>query len=61
MDSILAFHKALADEGTVATIGVEGLVVVRTGDAVLVVPRERSQEVRKLIEALDSRGRDDLR
>jgi mannose-1-phosphate guanylyltransferase len=50
-----------AEEGTVAVIGVEGLVVVKTGDAVLVVPRERSQEVRKVIEQLVENGRDDLR
>lgn len=50
-----------AEEGTVAVIGVEDLVIVRTGDAVLVVPRQRSQEVRKLIDLLVEQGRDDLR
>lgn len=49
-----------ADHGTVAVVGVDGLVVVRTGDAVLVVPRERSQDVRLLVERLREQGRDDL-
>jgi mannose-1-phosphate guanylyltransferase len=46
--------------GVVAVLGVSGLVVVRTGDAVLVVPKERSQEVRRLVAALADGGRDDL-
>ena len=34
-----------ADQGTIAVLGVEDLVVVRTGDAVLVCRKSRSQEV----------------
>jgi mannose-1-phosphate guanylyltransferase len=49
-----------ADQGTIAVLGVEGLVVVRTGDAVLVMPKARSQEVRKLVAELAARGRGDL-
>ena len=49
-----------ADEGTVAAVGVDGLAVVRTGDAVLVVPRERAQDVREIVERLGARGRLDL-
>jgi len=49
-----------ADEGTVAVVGVEGLVVVRTGDSVLVMPRERSQDVRRVVERLRSEKREDL-
>ncbi len=37
---------------TVALVGVSDLVVVATGDTVLVVPRERAQEVRELAEAV---------
>jgi mannose-1-phosphate guanylyltransferase len=40
------------DGGTVALVGVSDLVVVRVGDSVLVCPRERSQEVRRVVEAL---------
>jgi mannose-1-phosphate guanylyltransferase len=49
-----------SEGGTIAVLGVEGLVVVRTADAVLVVPKERAQEVRKLIAAISERGRQDL-
>lgn len=49
-----------ADEGAVAVIGVQGLAVVRTGDSVLVVPRERAQDVREVVERLVARGRLDL-
>lgn len=49
-----------ADSGTIAAVGVSGLVVVRTEDAVLVLPRERSQEVREIVEALAAAGREDL-
>jgi mannose-1-phosphate guanylyltransferase len=46
--------------GVVAVLGVSGLVVVRTGDAVLVCPKERSQEVRRLVAELAARGRAEL-
>lgn len=49
-----------SDAGTIAVLGVRDLVVVRTGDAVLVMPKERSQEVRKIVAALTARGREDL-
>ncbi len=49
-----------AEEGTITVVGVEGLVVVRTGDAVLVLPKERSQDVRKIVAELNERKRGDL-
>lgn len=49
-----------ADEGTVAVLGVSGLVVVRTGDSVLVIPKERSQDVRRIVDELGATGRQDL-
>ncbi len=49
-----------ADQGTIAALGVSGLVVVRTGDVVLVVPKERAQEVKALVDELARRGRDEL-
>ncbi len=49
-----------AEAGTVAVLGVSDLIVVRTDDAVLVTTRRRSQEVKRLVEELESRGRDDL-
>ena len=50
----------VAERGTIAVLGVSGLAVVRTGDAVLVLPRERAQEVRKIVERLEAAGRADL-
>jgi mannose-1-phosphate guanylyltransferase len=49
-----------ADQGTIAVLGIEDLVVVRTGDAVLVMPKSRSQEVRRLVAELAARDRKDL-
>jgi mannose-1-phosphate guanylyltransferase len=39
-----------------ALVGVKDLVVVDTDDAVLVIPRERAQDVRAVVEALEKRG-----
>lgn len=55
-----AANLLYADAGTIAVVGVEGLVVVRTADAVLVVPQERSQEVRRVVDALRRQGRGEL-
>lgn len=50
-------NYAWAPEGKlVALIGVEDLVVVDSGDALLVVPRERAQDVREIVAALRERG-----
>lgn len=49
-----------AEDGLVAVLGVEGLAVIQSGNAVLVVPKERSQEVRRIVEELRRRGSDDL-
>jgi mannose-1-phosphate guanylyltransferase len=48
-----------AEEGVVAALGVKDLVIVRTRDATLVVPKERAQEVRALVQRLG--GRDEWR
>jgi mannose-1-phosphate guanylyltransferase len=39
-----------------AIVGVSDLVVVETDDAVLVIPRERAQDVRAVVDALAARG-----
>jgi mannose-1-phosphate guanylyltransferase len=41
----------------VAAVGVEDLVIVATTDALLVVPRKRSQEVKRIVDALAERER----
>jgi mannose-1-phosphate guanylyltransferase len=45
---------------TVALLGVQDLVVVETAEALLICPRERSQEVKKIVERLTQEGREDL-
>jgi mannose-1-phosphate guanylyltransferase len=39
-----------------ALVGVSDLVVVETDDAVLIIPRERAQDVRAVVQALKTRG-----
>jgi mannose-1-phosphate guanylyltransferase len=47
----------LASEGPlIVTIGIEDLIVVATGDAVLVAPRGKSQQVKEAVDALKARG-----
>ena len=43
----------------VAAIGVENLVIVATGDAVLGVPGNRAQEVKDVVETLKAKGLDE--
>jgi mannose-1-phosphate guanylyltransferase len=44
----------------VATIGLNDLVVIETDDVLLICPKERDQDVRKLVELLEREGRQDL-
>jgi mannose-1-phosphate guanylyltransferase len=46
-----------SDGPLVAAIGIEDLVVIATGDAVLIVPRAQSQRVKDAVEALKDKGR----
>ncbi|MBN1257792.1 MAG: mannose-1-phosphate guanylyltransferase, partial [Planctomycetes bacterium] len=41
----------------VALVGVDDLVVVDSGDAVLVCPKDRAQDVRAVVDALKAQGR----
>jgi len=50
----------LAEDGHVAVLGVEGLVVVRTGDTVLVMPKTRAQDVRQVVDTVAAEGRSEL-
>ena len=44
----------------VAVVGLDDVVVVDAGDAVLVCRRDRAQDVRKAVEELTRRGRDEV-
>jgi mannose-1-phosphate guanylyltransferase/mannose-6-phosphate isomerase len=48
-----------AGERLIATIGLKDMVVVDTRDATLVTPKERAQEVRKVVEVLRRTGREE--
>lgn len=43
-----------------AVVGLDGVVAVDAGDAILVVRRDRAQDVRKAVEELRRRGREDV-
>ncbi|MGZ6142965.1 MAG: mannose-1-phosphate guanylyltransferase [Myxococcales bacterium] len=43
----------------VAAVGLSGLCIVDAGDALLVVPRDRAQDVRAVVDALKAQGRGD--
>jgi mannose-1-phosphate guanylyltransferase len=49
-----------AGKRPVAVVGVEDVIVVDAGDAVLVCRRDRAQDVRKAVEELARRGRDEV-
>ena len=59
---ILDTHNTLvhSPKKLVATIGLRDLIIVETEDALLVCPQDRSQDVRKIVELLRARGREDL-
>lgn len=46
-----------SDGNLVAAIGVEDLIIVATDDVVLVVPRDRAQDVRRLVSEVERAGR----
>lgn len=55
-------HNSLvfSDTRPVALIGVENMIVVDAGDAILVCHRDQEQRVRELVDNLKRRGRSDL-
>ncbi|AKT37031.1 mannose-1-phosphate guanylyltransferase [Chondromyces crocatus] len=57
---ILDLRESRGDKRVIALLGVAGLCVVETEDALLVVPRERAQDVKQVVDALKARGDGDL-
>ena len=47
----------LADRRLVAAIGIEDMIIVDTEDALLVCPRSRAQDVRRVVDALKRAGK----
>jgi len=50
----------VARERLVGVLGLDGVVVIDGGDTILVCPRDRVQEVKKIVQTLKDRGRTDL-
>ena len=48
--------RTRGDHRVIALVGVSGLAVVQTDDALLVLPKDKAQDVRKVVEALKARG-----
>jgi mannose-1-phosphate guanylyltransferase len=44
----------------IAAVGLEEMIVVETADAILVCPKKKAQEVKKVVEHLKKMGRKDL-
>lgn len=44
----------------IVTLGIDDTIVVDAGDAILVAPRSRAQDVRRIVDELKARGHDDL-
>ncbi|PCH78968.1 MAG: hypothetical protein COB96_04795 [Planctomycetota bacterium] len=55
--NILAYSN---DEQTIAVLGLDNVVVVRTKDALLVASRDRAEDVKLLVDRLRRDGREDL-
>jgi mannose-1-phosphate guanylyltransferase len=53
-------NLAWSEERTIALLGVEGLAVIDTPDALLVARLDRSADVRELVARLNSSGRSDI-
>jgi mannose-1-phosphate guanylyltransferase len=53
---VLVHSSQGAPQRLVATIGLRNMVIVDTGDVLLVCPRDRSQEVRALVDQLKQRA-----
>jgi mannose-1-phosphate guanylyltransferase len=50
-------NVVISDDATlIATVGVSDLVVVKSGDAIVVIHKDHAQDVRKVIDALAARG-----
>lgn len=48
-----------SDGMRIHTVGVENMIIVASGDDILVIPRGKSQEVKKIVEALKARVKQD--
>ncbi len=54
--NVTVYNNAGADNIAVGVLGMEDVVVVATPDGILVCPKNRAQEIRKIVDALKTRG-----
>lgn len=54
-NSVVYTHEKL-----IATIGIKDLIIVDTPDAILVCPKSRAQDVKKIVDELKDKGREEL-
>ena len=53
-------NLVIAEHGLVACIGCEDMVIVDTADAVLIAPKSRTQEVKRIVSRLKAAGRSEV-
>jgi mannose-1-phosphate guanylyltransferase len=53
---VLDLRRGAPERRVIAVVGADDLVIVETDDALLVVPRERAQDVKDVVAALKARG-----
>ncbi len=53
-------NLVIAEHGLVACIGCEDMVVIETADAVLIAPKARTQEVKRIVSRLKAAGRSEV-
>jgi mannose-1-phosphate guanylyltransferase len=51
----IVYNEPGPDKRAVGVVGVEGLAIIVSEDAVLVIPKDRAQDVRKIVEELKKR------
>lgn len=51
---------AYADDGLVSVIGLSDVLVISTRDSVLVAHKDKAQDVKKIVEALENEGREEV-
>ncbi|HEX6292549.1 MAG TPA: mannose-1-phosphate guanylyltransferase [Herpetosiphonaceae bacterium] len=49
-----------ASDRLIATVGLDNFLVIDTGDALLVAPRDRAQDIKKIVDELKRQGRQDI-
>ena len=67
-NSVIGHHLGVDTHGSliyspkrlIATIGLEDMIIIDTPDATLICPKSRSEEVKKIVDALKAQGRHEL-